>query len=132
METGSRGSGPGDHPHVVPVPAGASYEVRWLTNRAGDCEAKDFCEANRKSKPSLLSLVQQLVANGRVSITPERGHPLKGEKYKGLHVLKPGGYRYFYFREGNTFYLTNGAKKQGRQEPDYKRAKRLRDDFYGT
>ena len=79
--------------------------------------------------PSLIAIVRRLATHGRIDV-PERGHMLKG-KFKDIMELKPGKHRVFGFRDGNNFYLTNGAmkKKAKDQKADYGLALQMRADF---
>lgn len=114
------------------VPAAGIVTVRWYRAADGRCYAREFYESNSECKASLLALARQVAAKGHVGKVPENGHKLIGE-YDGIYELKPGDYRFFGFRDRTDFYITNAAPKQSRtrrQEPDYKRAKMLREEYF--
>lgn len=122
------GEAEADHPIYVPGP---NIEVRWLRHEDGRCHGKEYYDATPACRTALAAQAAHVADKGRVAKSPRNGHQLEGE-FRDLYELKPGDYRFIGFRHLNTFYISNGAKKEKRkkQERDYRFALAARDAFF--
>jgi hypothetical protein len=85
---------------------------------------------NQGCKAALLAQAKQIAIKGHVSKSGANGHWL-GAPFEDIYEMKPGDYRFFGFRHGRIFYITNGAPKKtkGKQRVDYQEALKRRNEF---
>jgi hypothetical protein len=73
-----------------------------------------------------------MAQKGTIGWHKKNGHRLKGE-FSKLFMLRAGlDFEFFGFQHAKSFYVTNGGPKEtGKkgQVPDYRRAKRIHDEF---
>lgn len=118
--------------HEPLLPKLGVVSVKWLRHTDGKCHGKDFFDRpeNRECRGKLVAQAKQIALNGRVGRIPQNGRQLKGE-FRDLTELKPGDFRFLGFRDGDVFYITNGARKDPKnQRRDYQRALGIRAGFF--
>jgi len=105
--------------------------VRPVRGGRGGRPAEEFLRllSERKERVALAELAGVLRLFALMS---REGRIVGEERFRyeddGIWVFKKGSIRIFAFQEGDTWYLTNGYRKQGRKMPQraFKRAKRIR------
>ena len=112
------------------VPNLGTVSVKWLRHSDRILHGRRFFDENPACRGALVAQAKQIALRGRVSKVPENGRQLKG-KYADITELKPGNFRFFGFRDGDTFFITNGARKDPkRQDRDYDFAVEIRAKYF--
>jgi hypothetical protein len=116
--------------HELLVPKLGTVSVWWLRHSDRILHGRRFFDENAACRGALVAQAKQVALLGRVGKIPENGHQLKG-KYADITELKPGDFRFFGFRDGDTFFITNGARKDPkRQKRDYDFAVEIRAKYF--
>ena len=112
------------------VPKLRTVSVKWLRHSDKILHGRRFFDENPACHGALVAQATQIAISGRVGKIPENGRQLKG-KYADITELKPGDFRFFGFRDGDTFFITNGARKDPkRQDRDYDFAVEIRARYF--
>ena len=116
--------------HELLVPNLGTVSIKWLRHSDRILHGRHFFDENPACRGALVAQSKQIAISGRVGKMPENGHQLKG-KYADITELKPGDFRFFGFRDGDTFFITNGARKDPkRQDRDYDFALEIRAKYF--
>jgi hypothetical protein len=112
------------------VPKLRTISIKWLRHSDGILHGRRFFDENPACRGALMAQAKQVALLGRVGKVPENGRQLKG-KYADITELKPSNFRFFGFRDGDTFFITNGARKDPkRQDRDYDFAVEIRAKYF--
>jgi len=112
------------------VPKLRTVSVWWLRHSDRILHGRCFFDENPACRGALVAQATQIAILGRVGKIPENGRQLKG-KYADITELKPGNFRFFGFRDGDIFFITNGARKDPkRQDRDYDFAVEIRAKYF--
>ena len=112
------------------IPKLRTISVKWLRHTDGILHGRRFFDETPTCRGALVAQATQIAISGRVGKVPENGRQLKG-KYADITELKPGDFRFFGFRDDDTFFITNGARKDPkRQHRDYDFAVEIRAKYF--
>ncbi len=116
------------HPAFVNRQPHGVVSIRWYVAKGGRCNGRDFYEQNRRSQPSLRAQAQVFSDKGR--LREDAGHYCK-PPFEKVYEITQRHFRFFAFRNGDVFYITNGAKKNPKnQDPDRRFCEKCRVEFF--
>lgn len=101
------------HPVFVERPVSGRLTIKWYAVNGGKCNGRDFYEQNPKSKPSLRAQAQVLASKGH--LRSDAGHYCE-PPFEKVFEFTPKRFRFFAFRSGDVFYITNGAWKNPKNQ----------------